>query len=635
MNNGYPKTETVITEASTLVNPLSTGPICVKGPTQRGIVDKPFLVRNRIDFLNEFGYRLDDSDFPLYCLRILDAKGQLYVSRAGHYTTISDKDTLEGTKALGKTIEETTAEVLATATGEITVVGDDADSVTLTADTGSGAVAIASYIKQTGDTLEIIATALMASLIGGWTGIAAGGGTGNYTITAPVGSGIAANTYTLAAVNTGTLVSTIDAVPTGGADAVTIETNFEAIEVGAGFDGTIITISAAASNDPANVDITILPPSAENTQTISNVKKVGLTLSEIQNLNNLSKYVQIIDTAPVTLALGTGTLTGGIQVVTDIIDNDYIGNASQKNGWFSFDDIEDAFRLANIEQASPDVDAALNSYVIQRGDMRGHIGTPIGLTPLDAENYRRGNSPYSHTPINNWETMLVSGDESINDPDDSTIEIAIPGIVEYLALKFASDATRQVFYSTAGKQGIDVGVVKLPNNGVYSTNFLSKGNRNAWDSAYNYGVNALVQDKNKILYYNGNRTLLLDSSKLLSKDNIADLVLFIKLNLDEIMGEFTFTPNDVTLFKNVYAAVLPFITQLEANRGIQKNEGSGWIWIGDQQADKISDVQFNTVADVQLGIYRWRFAFKPIAANEYIYGEVRATDEGGFTISFT
>ena len=72
--------------------------------------------------------------------------------------------------------------------------------------------------------------------------------------------------------------------------------------------------------------------------------------------------------------IGNGTIAGGAEDVTLIDDNDYIGNVTAETGWYSFGNVRNAFRIANIDRPSPDVDIALVNYVMTRkgGDMRVH-----------------------------------------------------------------------------------------------------------------------------------------------------------------------------------------------------------------------------------------------------------------------
>ena len=156
-------------------------------------------------------------------------------------------------------------------------------------------------------------------------------------------------------------------------------------------------------------------------------------------------------------------------------------------------------------------------------------------------------------------------------------------------------------------------------------NLGSAGNSAQYDSLYEKGVNAIINHASFKVVSWGNRTTLLDKTSLLSKDNIADLVVYIARRIREIAQLMNFKPNDIVMFNELYRRVTPFIKdELVAKRGIEgdstptRGEGKWWHWLGDQYAKDLNDLKVNQKSEIDAGKYRARFAFKPIAANEYI-----------------
>jgi len=76
----------------------------------------------------------------------------------------------------------------------------------------------------------------------------------------------------------------------------------------------------------------------------------------------------------------------------------------------------------------------------------------------------------------------------------------------------------------------------------------------------------------------------------------------------------------------IYRRVKPFIEQLEASGAIRAGENQYWFWQGDQNANNLDELEFNTKAEVDAGIYRARFLFVPTSVMEYIGIEAMLSD---------
>lgn len=132
---GAPKIALDVSDKSIVKTTPLAGIAIVQGPTLRGKIGEAHFIGNSLQFLRKLGgdYSANESKFPIYCKRILDAGGKLWVIRAGHYTTITDKGTLEGTKATATITVTTnnsvwTAEEVGAGYNGTTVVIADASS---------------------------------------------------------------------------------------------------------------------------------------------------------------------------------------------------------------------------------------------------------------------------------------------------------------------------------------------------------------------------------------------------------------------------------------------------------------------------------------------------------------------------
>lgn len=621
--SGIPKAVVDIADKSVVFTKESLFIVCVQGETARGKVHEPVYVRNKSEYLRKLGGRIDGSDFPLYCMRMLDGGVHLWVSRVGHYHDAADKTSLEGIKANARVGEVTSdEEVLATADGSITAAGATGDKVRLFVDEGNGQIQIGYYEKQAGDSTTVIAAGLMNSLIGGYTGENTGA---SFTVTAPFGTGEEANSFTASVEVTGSLTATVDATFAGGTEPTENAVYFIAEEVGAGYNGSVVQVVAASSGVADLFDVKITLQDSDVTNTVKNLK-LNPSVSEIAEFNlKLKQYGIQIEDVRGDVTVGTATFAGGVQDIANIVDQDYIGSSSSKIGWYSFGKVKDAFRIANINVPSPAVDIALQQYVASREDMRFHIAAPIGATPEGAMDYRMGTGAYSHTPISDWKGSLWAGQVNITDPDDSTRKLDIPAIVDFLIRRVKCDNENGPWISAAG---FNRGRLTTQNNGVGDVNFADPENVDAANSAFTSGVNAIINDPTYGATVWGNKSLESVRSKLLNAENVADLAMYIKRRLEPLVKTALFDPNDPTMWKQVYRNVLPFITkELEAGRAIVPGEGTNWFWMGDQNADKRSDATFNTIEDLNAGIFRARFVFIPIRATEFIGIEAVITDD--------
>lgn len=417
-------------------------------------------------------------------------------------------------------------------------------------------------------------------------------------------------------------------VGTKGTATITISSNnsvWTAEEVGDGYNGTTIVITDASSGTANLKDILITLQDSDISVTMLDVKK-AMTATEIADFNAAlkSKGAGVVLTSIATqIENGTGTIAAGAQVVSAIVAADYTGSVTGANGWFVADKITDSYRIANIGFLDEDVDVGLAAYVIARGDMRFMVNTPLGVNAAGMEAYRAGTSPYSYTAHDTYLGDMIGGDVNINNPTNKNgAALNIPGVVDRLSGRLRTDVQDFPWISDAGPEN---GKIISPNNGV-PYNLGSPALAADFDRIYLKGVNAVINDNDYGPVYWGNRSLLKNPNSLLSKSNVADLIVWIVRGLKPLVRIKMFNPNDPQMWKEVYRRVRPFIANLEANRAIRPGENKNWFWQGDQDASRAEDATFNTQDDLNAGKYKTRFVFVPIAAVEYIGIEIVPTD---------
>lgn len=418
-------------------------------------------------------------------------------------------------------------------------------------------------------------------------------------------------------------------VGTKAAVIITIGSNnsiWNAEDIGAGYNGTTIVIATAASGVATNKDITITLYGSDVSVKLTDVKR-AMSAGEISDFNaklrGKGAGVTLISIAT-QIENGTGTLAAGAQTVSAIVAADYTGDPTG-TGWYVADKVTNAMRIAQIGlPGDEDVDTGLKVYVENRKDMRFYINTPMGVDADGMLAYRNGTTPYSNAALDTFYGSLIGGDLNITDSANKDLNFDIPGVVDSLIQRLICDQRFGPWLSHAGGER---GKFISPNNGI-PYNLGSPALSADFDLIYPQGINAVVDDPDYGPAYWGNKTLYKNATSLLSKENVADTIVYMIRRLKPLVRIKMFNPNDPQNWKTIWRRVKPFIEELEKNRAIVPGEDTNWFWQGDQEVDRREDAVFNTLPDLDAGIYRARLVFIPISATEYIGIEIVPTDSG-------
>lgn len=625
--SGLPKSVVEAVDASILPPTQRKGIICVQVATKRGEINKPVLVVNDIDFRRKFGTPISGLRGGYTLQKFLQRGGKAYVSRVGHYSNVANTATKVGTKSTASVTVTAVAETKATALYLVTAPGAAGDTVELVVNNGVSVVSLGTYTVITADTNNLVATGLRTAInaLTGTHGYVASGSGANVIVTAPTGTGASANSYVLGANTAGTVAGTITNFAGGvtlvpGTEAGVI--NYEGKDIGPGYDGIVIT-TAKNKADSSKIDLTVTFTNGDkNPFTLNSITRTP-TQTEIDSFNNRLEDIKITSITT-RIPVGTATTSGGVYNTSLLTDNDYIGDRTAKTGIYSFGDITDAVRIANFERNNPTVDAAYANYVdTYRKSWRCILAFPDDLTYQEIQDYRDGTGSYSHSPIDSHRVTYVYGDMNYYDPSDSNLDLYLSVIGDVLGLRAKVDSVAGEWISHAGEQ-----YGKINNNKGLRRNLGAPDDADIADIVYEKGINPVIKHESFGTVYWGNRTCLRDTSKLLSRDNIAELMAYIIRELKKISDTILFKPNDPDSWKLLYRKAKVFIATLEDGRAIDKGENKNWYWLGDQDADTVSDVKFNITQDINIGKYRARFIFVPISATEYIGIEAVATDSG-------
>jgi len=309
-------------------------------------------------------------------------------------------------------------------------------------------------------------------------------------------------------------------------------------------------------------------------------------------------------------------LTGGEEDITLIDAADYAGDSDEQTGIYAFDTVQDSFRIVNFVPLA-DVDSAYKAYAELRKNIKTDLGVPIGANASGVTAYQAAN------PLDSYHVTQTAGDAYIKDPRDLKKTLRIPGILPAFMSKLRKDSTGKPWLSAAAEEfnqsglaftgiGLDLG---LPSNQA------------VYDEIYTLGTNAISNQNGKIVYF-GNRSTLLDLTKLTRAEHIADLLVYITRELPKVVKPQHFQPNDPISWRAMYRLAAAWITKtLVAGRAIEPTEGIGWAWVGDQDAATVQEATYNAQNDLFQGKYKAEFTFRPVATMEDITLNVFATNQ--------
>jgi len=403
---------------------------------------------------------------------------------------------------------------------------------------------------------------------------------------------------------TGTLID--------GADRAVIN----AVWTGEAGNKITVTTVDAANGVPDQVDMVIevagFAGEVDLTQRVYNIPSAP-TAEEKSQLNAGLKLIQL---GAITnlIPVATITLAGGARDITDIVSQDYIGDAASSTGLHSFDNFPDIRYVAVPEKAMPAIDIAISEYVTLRKGTFGVVRTPVGIDGVTATDYRYGRGVYSHQAIDNWRMLMTFGGLKAVHPRTLELE-EITEIADMLALFTRKDSNNYEWITFAGpKRG------KITNAQDVVYNLYSPARSLEAAQVDMAGINPVINHEAFGVVAWGNGTLHM-ADDLLKHANVAALVLLLEKDLPRIIQTELFEPNDIETWKGIYLRVKPYMEDIESNRGVWK-----WKYEGDQDIDNISEATVNEPANIDVGGYKFRLWIAPKVGMKYIGIEIGVTN---------
>lgn len=580
-----------------------TGITFVLGQSEKGAFAKPNSVINSWpQFLEEYGGLLSASVAPLLVKRMLEKGAPIRFSRIGHYTDITDADTLTA--------------ILAAADDEIV---DGADELFELIPKNPGAwangleVSISLASNGGANYFDLLITHSSDSSVNELyqniiiTGTPDAGnsdylsdvvnfskyfdvvykdlsGFGGPLVADPVGINYTGGSDLGAVNEVATIQVTVAA--TGAGDA-TVDLNNVTIPLAV----TITTIAANAAEIAAVIDA--LPGYGATSDGVDTVTVTAVAVGDLVDIANFG-----IGTAT-DIAATLVTVTQGANPAV-IVDPDYIGDSAALNGFHAFDDYDDAMQIIVSDSIADAVHKGGSDYAKARKDIFYfmHLSNLIkDKTSIIAKR--------DALLIDTKFTAIYSGGLTVLNPTNNQ-NIDIEAITDICALAANSDKEFGEWYSFAG-----------PNRGVIDNalavinNFGSPAKAVDLDNLANRQINMIINRNNGIKLW-GNFTAQLKQDQE-SQLSIARLVVFLQKSLKPVLENYLEEPNDIPTWKRIFYNVKPFLDSMVTSRALFAYE-----WQGDQDVANLDSLITNNATDVGQGKYLIKFLIKPIASIQEI-----------------
>jgi phage tail sheath protein FI len=263
-------------------------------------------------------------------------------------------------------------------------------------------------------------------------------------------------------------------------------------------------------------------------------------------INNAQRYITVSPTG--TLAIGSGTLTGGKDGIDDITDNDYIGD----KGLLTFDKIDNGAKLLAIPgQTTKAIIDALTAYCLTRWTIFPILDCPQGSSEESVATFRKQLSGIGaiYYP---WIKVV--------DPLSTTNKLRLtPPSGHMMGLYARTDNTRGIHKAPAGTEAIVLGAVELEKDvSPQSVEFLNP-----------LSVNCIIQKSGYGVVSWGARTIKTDDPDFIYVGNTR-----LDMNIKESVYDSTqwavFEPNDEKLWMKLTNSISDFLRRKWRDDGALK-----------------------------------------------------------------
>lgn len=580
-----------LSNLTTVVTNVSNGVAFLQGTAERGpFSDASEIITSWPQFVEKYGGLLPDSDTPLLCKRLLEKGGKMRFSRVGHYTDITDPSTLTALKpgaikvdnlkiqnpiVLSDTVE---VSVGLTELGELTGLTEEAT-----------AKKIVELVSKLSTTLYIDYHYEEGKLV--FTYASNDNVTNNLIISIP-GNGVSA-IVTEGMIDNGQASSTIFDIKPKYA--------------GEDYNNLVVMVTPGNPNIPNSFNIMV----SHKTEPLLKESYMGLVndgsntyLNRVMQESSLIE-VEYVKSLAAPIPRRVIYFNGGDNGDTPQL-SDYIGDSAGGNGLHAFDEYDDSYYLATLDNVDIDIQGV--AYCAYRDDM-AYIISLTGHTKqtLNIEKNTKG--------IDDKHAYFVGGGVKVIDPLTSAVK-EVKETADVLAAALASDNNYGPWYSFAGPtRGMITNVIGVTNN------FGAPMKYRDLDELADNNINMVInRDGATKLWGNFSGQLKNNQERYF---NVVKLVFFIKKALRPALETFLEEPNDIPTWQRMYYTVKPLFDELKDRRAIYN-----YSWQGDQFASSMADLQINKAVDVTQGKYKAVLTIAAINSLQEINVGIVLTDAG-------
>lgn len=573
--------------------------------TKRGPVGAVnVLVTSWTQFKRLYGGLVTGNPGPLLCKRALDRGSALRISRALHYTTISNAASYDAVKPTpaNSNVYTLSGNLAAGHTATYSISGAGSVNQTFSTDSITTLKALAIKIKAT---FAAVYDVIVVS--------------GTKMIIIPSGAAITTATFTV----TGTAAPTVTAstangfLTSAGNTAFTLNIKYP----GADYNNVVAYVGAASNGQADSFDLNIVfNGETDLNESYKNIKIPGaVAAANSSYLDAVVKGSELVDVIYGDLSGETATpvvpITMGIKYYggTDggaLTASDYIGDSSAKTGIYAFDGVDDVMQVGALDDVTglSGVAEAFASYAAARTDLQSfiHLAGSSESAVVAARGALNINTPYA---------MFFAGGVKQVNPNTGVEEI-ISELGDVFGIAAYSESQVGPWFSFSG-----------PNRGIV-TNCLGSGN--SWgapgnkanlDLLANRQINAVIDRNKKTVLWGGFTSQVADSQ--MSFGSIARFNIYLKKALGPVMENFIEEPNEILTWKKIYLTVVPFLDSLVSKRAMYS-----YRWEGDQFAKSLDDLVINKKADIDLGKYKAKLFCKDIVSLQEFGIEINLTPSG-------
>jgi hypothetical protein len=245
------------------------------------------------------------------------------------------------------------------------------------------------------------------------------------------------------------------------------------------------------------------------------------------------------------------------------LDAAVIGNPSTATGIYAFQNPEsiDINILATPGFSTGAVIGTALQLCESRGDVIYLVDPPFGLRPQQVVDWHNGMllSDLRSAINSSYGALYWSWLRIFDQFNNGEIWIPPSGHVSAVFSRTAREAEQ--WFAPAGlRRGRLLTALQLEYSPTLNERNLLYGSGNA--------VNPIVQFPNDGIVVWGQRTLQRSDSAL-DRVNVRMLLIYLKKNLVQLLRNFIFEPNDRILWRQVSATIEPFLSDIQARRGME------------------------------------------------------------------